>query len=89
LKSIIVIALSLLAGSYVCSAVDESAELAVIVNKAMPSETAEPAELRLMFLGEKPKWSECNRRRNSSGFSGACGAPENGVQDVGRGLDPL
>jgi ABC-type phosphate transport system substrate-binding protein len=56
LKSIIVIALSLLAGSYVCSAVDEPAELAVIVNKAMPSETAEPAELRLMFLGEKPKW---------------------------------
>jgi hypothetical protein len=56
MKSLIPIALSLLAGSAVCSSADEPVDLAVVVNKTTIPENVELTELRQMILGEKLKW---------------------------------
>jgi hypothetical protein len=58
MKSLVLIALSALAGSCLCSAADEPAELAVIVNKSQAPATADLAELRQMILGERLKWRD-------------------------------
>jgi hypothetical protein len=58
MKSLIPIALALLAGSVLCSAGDEAAGLAVVVNKSTLPETVELGELRQMILGEKVKWRD-------------------------------
>jgi hypothetical protein len=55
MKSLVPIALSLLAGSCLCSAVDEP-DLAVVVNKATLSESVDLSELRQMILGDRLKW---------------------------------
>jgi hypothetical protein len=55
MKSLVPIVLSLLAGSCVCSAVDEP-DLAVVVNKTTTSENVDLSELRQMILGDRLKW---------------------------------
>lgn len=56
MKSLVPIAVALLTGYCVCSAADETADLAVVVNKANAPETVELGELRQMILGDRLKW---------------------------------
>jgi hypothetical protein len=56
MKSFLAIALFLLSGFSVGSAADEAGDLAVIANKTNPTDTLSLSDLRLMMLGEKPKW---------------------------------
>jgi hypothetical protein len=58
MKSLVPIALSLLAGSCVCSAASDAVDLAVVVNKSISLETVTASDLRLMILGEKSKWPD-------------------------------
>jgi hypothetical protein len=58
MKAFLSIVSALLVGSCVCSAVNESAELAVVVNKSVSLETVSASDLRLMILGEKSKWPD-------------------------------
>lgn len=58
MKCLVPITISLLAGSCVCSAVDEPAELAVVVNKSRQPDTADLAELRQMILGDRLRWRD-------------------------------
>jgi hypothetical protein len=56
--SFLILALALEALSGLCSAADDSAELAVVVSKATPVATVSLGDLRLMLLGEKSKWAD-------------------------------
>lgn len=58
MKSFVPIALSLLAGSGFWSVADETAGLAVVVNKTTALETVDFAELRQMILGDRLKWRD-------------------------------
>ncbi len=54
----LITALVLLCASQLCSAVDASGDLAVIVNKATALDTLSSTDLRSMILGEKAKWPD-------------------------------
>jgi hypothetical protein len=58
MKAVVLIVSALFVGSCVCSAENESAELAVVVNKSISLETLSASDLRLMILGEKSKWPD-------------------------------
>ena len=58
MRSSTLITLSFVAGSCGCFAADETASLAVVVNKSTSLETISVSDLRLMIIGEKTKWPD-------------------------------
>ena len=60
MRPFVLIPAIVLAVFLICSAAGEP-ELAVVVNKATTIETISSGDLRLMILGEKPKWPDGKR----------------------------